>query len=202
MILVGLAGQIASGKSLVAAAFSQQGARIISGDQIGKDVVEGNPQVLGRLQREFGPEIITPSGKLRRKKLARIVFADPAKMRTLNRIVHPHLLKEIRRRVRQYRRRGDVDIVVVDAALVFDWGLEKELDFVIVVESTQKLQIERLGKLGMSETEARERIRSQIPRYRQRKKADMVIRNNGTLSELRKKALRTYKKLLNLVDKR
>lgn len=202
MIVVGLAGQIASGKSQVASVFSERGATIISGDEIGKQVVEDNPQILHRLQREFGPDITTASGKLRRKKLAKIVFADPEKMGALNRIVHPHLLRELRRRIREFRRNRATDIVVIDAALIFDWRLEKELDFVIVVESKQGLQMARLSKLGMSEKEACQRMRRQMPKYRQRQLADMVIRNNGALSQLRAKALRAYKKLLNLVDKR
>jgi dephospho-CoA kinase len=201
MIVVGLAGQIASGKSEVARVFAAQGALMLSGDEIGKEVVESNPVVLRRLVKEFGRGIVTSTGRLRRKELARRAFADSEATDRLNRIVHPYLLRELRHRIGQHRKKQDVQILVVDAALILDWDLESELDFLIVVESRIENQLRRLARLGYSRAEALDRIHRQLPKYQQRRLADQVIHNDESKDCLRRKALCAYKKLLNLVDK-
>lgn len=201
MIVVGLAGQIASGKSDVARVFAAQGALILSGDDIGKQVVESDPALLRRLAKEFGQGIVTSNGRLRRKELARKAFANPEATGLLNRIVHPYLLRELRRRISEHRKKQDVQVLVVDAALILDWNLNSDLDFLIVVESRIDSQLRRLARLGYSREEALDRIHRQLPKYRQRSMADLVIHNDESKNCLRRKALRAYKKLLNLVDK-
>jgi dephospho-CoA kinase len=198
VIVVGLAGQIACGKTEVARLFAEQGAAVISGDRLGREVVEANPLVRRRLAAEFGRAILTSNGRLRRRQLARLAFADPEKRAKLNQIVHPYLLRELRRRLRQ--QRGG-EMLVVDAALIPEWDLQRELDVLIVVESTRKRQLARLQLRGLSRRESLDIIRRQVPKRQQRRLADVVLVNNGTLAELRRKALRVYKNLLKWVDK-
>jgi dephospho-CoA kinase len=201
MIVVGVAGQTGCGKSRVARVFAELGATVLSGDEIGREVVEGDSRVVKRLSDVFGDSILDSKGRLRRKRLAQVAFADPEKTDQLNRIVHPALLKKLRRLIREYRRLPGPGVVIVDAALIFDWGLQEELDLVILVDSRCEDQIRRLREQGLTREESLQRIKRQMPKHRQRRLADMVIRNDGTLSDLKRKALRAYKKLLNLVDK-
>lgn len=195
MITIGLAGQIASGKSMVAQVFEEQGAVVISGDQLGREVVENDRSILKQLTATFGKEILTPSGKLKRRELGSIAFADDQSAAKLNAIVHPVLLKKLCAKLTQLRKSDSVNVAVIDAALIFDWGLERELDYVIVVESTVANQIRRMKSAGIIESETKKRIARQTPKYLQRDKADFVIHNNGTLRQLRAKALKLYQRL-------
>ncbi len=201
-MVIGLAGQIASGKSVVAAEWQKLGAQIVSGDQLGREVVDQNASVRRRLARVFGSQILTPGGRLRRQKLGELVFADPAKTEALNQIVHPPLLSRLRKQITAYRRKPTAPLLVIDAALIFGWQLQEELDIVIVVESRIVDQVRRLKRLGLSEVAARDRIRRQLSKSRQRALADFVILNHGSIVALRKQARQLLKKLLNSVDKR
>lgn len=199
-MIVGLAGQIASGKSVVAEEWSRLGAAVVSGDEIGKQVVERNEALRRKLAREFGSQILTAKGELRRRVLGRIVFGAPEKMAKLNSLVHPALLRELEKLMSRFRRKPWASVLVIDAALIFDWGLHEELDAVVVVESSIAAQIRRLRKLGFTDEDAHNRIKRQLPKSRQRELADFVLDNRQTLSELREKARRLYKKLLKSVD--
>lgn len=186
MILIGITGGIASGKTEVAKVFGKKGAVILSGDIIGKEVVEKNKGVLRELVRVFGMHILKKDGTLHRRRLGELAFASPQSKNRLNRIVHPNLLGELRKRIRKQSKNN---VIVVDAALIVEWGLEKELDYLIFVESKREDKIKRLQKeKGYSRKEAMDRIKSQLPEATKRKKADFVIRNDEGLAELRKKA--------------
>ena len=112
---IGITGQIGAGKTTAAKIIASFGAAVIDADRIGRQVVDRSPALLKRLARQFGSEILTPSGRLSRTRLARLAFADEAAKRHLDRIVHPYLLKELRRQMRQKASRFDG--VVIDAAL-------------------------------------------------------------------------------------
>ncbi|MFH2054963.1 MAG: dephospho-CoA kinase, partial [bacterium] len=191
---------IASGKSVVAEEWRRLGALVVSGDKIGKQVVDHSPLLRQRLAREFGAQILTPAGNLRRKVLGRIVFGDPQAIKRLNAIVHPPLLRELRRQIKAYRKSPTAPHLIVDAALIFDWDLQQELDAVVVVESRVVDQLRRLRRLGMAEQEARQRISRQMTKARQRALADYILFNNSGLSELREKARKLFKKLPKSVD--
>ncbi len=200
MITVGITGQIGCGKSVVAKEFRRLGAVVLSGDQLGKDAVNKHPQVLRSLVKAFGNDILNRTGQLDRKRLGRLAFADPTRTRLLDKIVHPWLLKELRSDIRKVQSRGLAKMVIVDAALIFDWRLERELDYVIVVESTLANQLARVVTRGLTEREIRDRIHRQIPKYKQRRKADFVIPNNGSKDELIARASRLYRKLERLTN--
>jgi dephospho-CoA kinase len=197
MILIGITGGIACGKTEVAKVFQKKGAIILSGDQIGKEVVEKNKNVLGELTRTFGRDILNDNGTINRRKLGEIAFAGRESKEKLNQIVHPHLLKELKKRITGLRRDRRDAVVVVDAALIVEWGLEEELDHLIFVESRREDKIKRLRKeKGYSRREALDRIKSQLPESSKKERADVVIKNDGGLAELRKRADAVWKKIL------
>jgi dephospho-CoA kinase len=188
MLLVGITGGIASGKTEVAKFFEKKGAIILSGDKIGKEIVEKNQIVLKKLVKSFGKEILRKDGSLHRRKLGEIAFSRIENTKKLNKIVHPFLLKSLKEKIKLLKKEKFRGIVVIDAALIVEWGLEKELDFLIFVASKREDKIKRLQKFkGYSRKEAIDRIKSQIPDRKKRKFAGYIIMNDKGLKELRKK---------------
>jgi dephospho-CoA kinase len=197
MLLIGITGGIACGKTEVARVFQRKGTMVISGDQIGRGVVEKNKVVLKQLVKTFGQGILKRDGTLNRRKLGKIAFASNEGRAELNGIVHPHLLKELRRKIDRLKGKRKSAIVVVDAALIVEWGLEKKLDYLIFVESKKEDKIERLQKeKGYSRGEALDRIKSQLPETTKKRKADFVIRNDKGLAELRRKANGIWERIM------
>ncbi len=189
MITVGIYGRIGSGKSVVAGVFAENGASVISADRIGKEVVDQNESVLDALIDTFGKGIIDSQGTLKRRELGRIAFSSQENRAKLDAIVHPALLKRLRSKVAEHRAAGRSSIVVVDAALILNWGIERELDVLVCVTAPKSSQIERMVRSGLSEQEAQSRLNSQIPEDKQASRADYVIHNDGTMEMLREKAL-------------
>jgi dephospho-CoA kinase len=185
MILIGLTGGPGAGKSLAAEYLKRQGAVIISGDDTGREVLEVYPAVLKKLVRSFGDDILESNGILNRRALGRIVFGDPKALKKLNDIIHPHLLKSLKAKIDQHRKSGK--LVVVDAALIFEWGIERWFDYILVVTSKRTNRIERLMYSGLTRKEVEGRIRSQIPQSDKAKRADFIITNNSSKTVLRGK---------------
>ncbi|MGB5105436.1 MAG: dephospho-CoA kinase [Candidatus Zixiibacteriota bacterium] len=196
MYTVGLTGQMACGKSTVARELQKLGAVVINADDLGKEVVATNATVLKRLKTAFGADNVFTNRKLNRTKLASKAFATEENTAKLNAIVHPALLALLRKQIARHSRSRRTKLLVVDAALLFDWKLDRELDVVIVVDSTLKNQLARLKKAGRSRQDAMQRIKRQIPKYRLRKMADAVICNNGTTDQLVQKTWRLYARLV------
>ncbi len=196
MYTVGLTGQIACGKSSVARTLQSLGAIVINADELGREVVEQNPVVRRKLKAAFGSDITTADGKIDRRKLALKAFSNQESTAKLNGIVHPPLLARLRRQLKYYRGMRRKKLIVVDAALIFDWRLDRELDVVIVVESGRRIQLERLIRQGIRRVDALQRIKRQIPKYRLRNMADAVIYNNGSADQLVNKTWRLYARLV------
>ncbi len=192
-MIIGVTGLIGSGKSEVSDVFEQLGARKIDCDLIGREVVEGNQDILNRLALEFGDSIITSEGKLDRKRLGRLAFANPANTEKLNSIVHPALLTELD--IRMAKARQDNCHAVVDAALLIYWGYQKKVDYTVLVSSYTRNRIKRLLAGGLSLTEIRRRTASQLTLSYLRQHSDLVISNNEEVASLRKKAKILYLKL-------
>ncbi len=196
MYTVGLTGQIACGKSSVARELQSLGAVVINADDLGREVVERDRKVLQKLKVAFGSDIVGSNGKLDRRKLGARAFASDETTNQLNRIVHPALLALLRKTMAVHRRGKKAKLLVVDAALIYNWKLDRELDVVIVVDSTRPNQLARLEKKGIGRREALHRIKRQIPKYRLRRMADAVIHNNGTQAQLVQKVWRLYARLV------
>lgn len=199
LMVVGLTGGIASGKTEVARELGKLGALVIDADQVARDVTKpGNP-VLQALVDQFGGEILDESGQLDRGELARLVFGDEGNLRLINGITHPAIFSEIINRVTAHARSlavEDVPAVVVDAALIVDIGASAVFDLLLVVTAEVELRVARLtSDRGMSEEESRERISSQVPDSKRVEMADLVIDNNGTLDELRSRVGEAWREI-------
>lgn len=192
---VGIFGRIGSGKSEVAAVFAERGAAVISADKIGKEVVDRNESVLNALVEAFGKRIIDADGRLRRRELGKIAFSSPENRARLDEIVHPSLVERLRADIDEYRAGGMFEIIAVDAALILNWGLDRELDVLVCVTAPQPSQVRRMVRSGLTEQEALDRLGSQIPEDEQAARADYVIHNDGSLEKLRGDALRVFDKI-------
>jgi dephospho-CoA kinase len=189
MLLIGITGGIACGKTEVSEVFQKRGAIILSGDKIGKKVVEKNKKVLKELVNTFGKVILNKNKNLNRRKLGEIAFVSKEAKNLLNRIIHPYLLRELRKRIKSLEKKNYKGVVVIDAALIVEWGLQKELDYLISVQAKREDKIKRLqNQKGYSRKEAMDRIKSQLPEITKKRLADFVIKNDKGLKELRTKA--------------
>jgi dephospho-CoA kinase len=184
MLLVGLTGGIASGKSVVAARLAEHGAVVVDADAIAREVVEPGTPALARIAEEFGPAVIAADGSLDRAALGAIVFSDPTRLGILNGITHPAVLELSQRR---FREAGEADpdaIVVYDVPLLSEVRGKAEFDVVVVVSAPEETRIGRMVSLrGMSRDEAERRIRSQVSEEDRRGLADIIIESGGTLDE-------------------
>lgn len=182
MLNAGLTGGIGAGKSEVSRLLASYGAILIDADRIAREVVEPGTPGLAAVVAEFGPGVLAGDGTLDRPKLGAIVFADPARLKALNAIVHPlvgHRSAELRAAA------GPDDIVVNDVPLLTENGLAPLYDLVIVVDAAPATQLDRLVRLrGMSADEARSRMAAQAARDQRLAVADLVIDNDGPLEDL------------------
>ncbi|MFO7152498.1 MAG: dephospho-CoA kinase [Bacillota bacterium] len=187
MKVIGLTGGIASGKSTVSRMLRQKGAYIIDADEIAKDIVKPGKPAWEDIVRHFGRDILDEAGNIKRKMLGKIVFSDEKKLKLLNRITHPRIVDRIKEELEASRRRNE-KVVVIDAALLLEIGLDVLTDEVWVVVVDEKTQIDRLIKREgtLSYTEAVERIRAQMPLEEKLKFATRIIDNSGTIEETQK----------------
>ena len=184
-MLIGVTGQIGAGKSTAAAIFKSFGAAVVDADKIGRQVVDNNPVLLRRLVRTFGDRILNRRGNLDRKRLAALAFENDASGRRLNQLVHPYLLKELHRRVKQASTRHEV--VIIDAALLLDWNLDRQVDMTLVIHTSRARRLALAKKRGIAPADARARQRRQLPYSEYRCRADVVILNNGSKDDLHRK---------------
>ncbi|MGC1907500.1 MAG: dephospho-CoA kinase [Candidatus Acidiferrum sp.] len=182
---LGLTGGIASGKSVVAAMLRELGFDIIFADDISRLLLEPGQAAYDEVIREFGREIVQAGGKIDRKKVAAIVFADRAKLDRLNGIIHPRVESQILEQFAEWERQGNVKVAFVEAALLVEAGYMKNLDGLIVTWCTPDQQMARLKSRGMSEQDARARIAAQMPVEEKLKLATYQIDCSGSIEETR-----------------
>jgi dephospho-CoA kinase len=194
MLIVGLTGGISSGKSTVLRIFRKLGSRTIDADEIAHQLTKPGTGVLKEIAKKFGEEVLNRNRTLNRRRLAGIIFGDGQKRKSLNAIMHPKIIAEIKRKIRQFKKRAErrelrgsgrkKNILVVDIPLLFEAKLEYLVDKTILVYVPQKVQIERLRRDdNLTVKEARARLNTQIPIYKKKKYADYII--NGNLNPLR-----------------
>ena len=181
MILVGLTGGVACGKSSVARLFQDCGAILIDADILARAVVEPGKPALKAIVAAFGKKILSPDGTLNRETLGKIVFASPAKLKKLSAIVHPRVAREQARMAREIAAQEPQAVVIYDAPVLIEAGAHKRMDKIVVVSADEQTQIKRLrNRNHLSKTAARRRIKSQLPLTKKIALADYVI--DGTLS--------------------
>jgi len=210
MLIVGLTGGISSGKSTVLRIFRKLGSRTIDADEIAHKLTKSNTRVLQEIVRKFGQEVLNRNKTLNRKRLADIIFRDRRKRKQLNAIMHPKIIAEIKRKIRQFKKRAErrelrgsgrkKNILVVDIPLLFEAKLEYLVDKTILVYVPQKVQIERLRRDdNLTVKEARARLNAQIPIYKKKKYADYIINGNLDPLRLQKQVESVWKELLGSV---
>ena len=178
-LLVGVTGGIGSGKSIVCDQFRRLGRTVIRADEVARELTEKDAAVIGQIQSAFG-DVYNAAGTLDRRALAAIVFTDRRKLERLNGIVHPAVFREIDRRLRMLPGEELRPYVVIEAALVFESGMDAVLDFVIVVDAPEELRIARVvARDGSTPEEVRSRMASQMKTEEKLKRADFTIENTG-----------------------
>jgi dephospho-CoA kinase len=186
MIVVGLTGGIATGKSTVAEMFKRCGATIIDADRLARNVVQPGKPAWREIVKCFGKSILTPDRTINRHALGAIVFHNRSKLRQLERIIHPRVAREQARLVRRIAKRTPRAVAIYEVPLLFETGVDKRVDTIIVVTADRETQIARLKKRnGLTRAEALRRIKSQIPLAKKARLADVVL--NGTESRSRLK---------------
>jgi dephospho-CoA kinase len=185
LFVVGLVGRAGSGKGAVAGVWSADGALVIEADRVGHEVTESDPAVRAGLLAEYGAGVYDAEGRLDRARVAARVFADPSARARLDALVHPALVAGLRRRLAVLRERGWRGVAVLDAALLLEWGMERECDAVVAVTAPAAEQVRRLMRSrGWSADEARRRLAAQRPDEAFAAAADATIVNAGGLEEL------------------
>ena len=196
MILIGLTGGVATGKSTVAAMFKQCGAVVIDADALAHDVVQPGKPAWRAIVRHFGRSIVQPDQTLNRQALGQIVFGNRAKLRQLERMIHPRVAREQMRLTREAKRQDPHAVVVYDVPLLFEVGINTRVDTIIVVTADQQTQLARLKKRnGLSRAQALRRIRSQMPLAKKVRMADYVIDGTKDRRSLTRDVRRLFESL-------
>lgn len=178
--VLALVGPAGAGKSTIARACAAEGALVVDGDRIGHEVTDHDPEVRAALIAEYGSSVYTAAGTLDRAQVAARVFADPEALARLNALVHPRILTRFRAALADAARPNGPAYVVIDAALLLDWGFEAECDAVLAVLAPEAQQLARLtATRGWSEAEARRRLAAARSPESFAALADHVVHNDG-----------------------
>lgn len=191
MKVIGLTGGIASGKSTVAEMLRRAGAEVLDADQVAREAVEPGMPALARIVEEFGPEVLTPDGRLDRPKLASIVFSDASRRERLNAIVHPAVRHRMRQAVEEWKSREPASrFGVLVIPLLFESGLQEMVDEVWLVAIDPENQVERLiARDRLTPEEAQKRLAAQWPLERKKALADRIIDNTAPPKEVETQVL-------------
>ncbi len=194
MLLVGLTGGIGSGKSTVARMLEERGAVVFDADALAREAVRPGTPGHDAVVERFGANVLAPGGELDREALASIVFADPAARRDLEAIVHPEVRRLLAEGCEAYQ--GSDRVVVFSAPLLLETGMHTAFQILVVVSAPEPTQIERLLRdRGMSEDQVRARIAAQAPLEEKVAVADVVVDNDGTLTDLRERVDEVWNEL-------
>lgn len=187
ILTVGITGGIGAGKTTVCKIFEELGAKVIYADELAKEIMENDESLKKKIKKIFGEKSYI-GGKLNRKFIADIIFSSDEKRKLLESIVHPAVIKRILSDLKKIADEGKYNFVIVEAALIFESGFDKELDYVLVVDADDEIKIKRIMERDKcSKEEVLKRMRAQLDSKIKRELADMVIINDGDIDELRKK---------------
>ncbi|HYV06086.1 MAG TPA: dephospho-CoA kinase [Blastocatellia bacterium] len=197
MLKVGLTGSIAVGKSFVLSVLGELGCATFDADKIAHSVMEPGRPAFEDIVREFGREVLAYDGSIDRAKLGAIVFADEPRRKRLNQIVHPRVIEEQNRLLREVEASSPDGIAVMDAALIIESGGYKRFDKLIVAFCDRETQIQRLMRRnGVTREDAERRIAAQMSSEEKRRYADYEIETSGTFDQTRARVTDVYKELL------
>ncbi|HEX3586640.1 MAG TPA: dephospho-CoA kinase [Candidatus Angelobacter sp.] len=199
MLKVGLTGGVACGKSTVAKMFADLGAQVVDADSIAHELYRPGQDVYQELVKRFGQEIVKPDGEIDRAKLAAAAF-DGGRVEELNRIVHPAVIRQQDRWMREVAARDPYAVAIVEAALIFEAGVQDRFDKIMVVTCKPAQKVTRFAeRTGRNEADARadvdRRSKAQIPDEEKVRQADFVIDNSGSVEETRYQVQHIYGEL-------
>ena len=184
ILRVGVTGGIGSGKTVVCSLFAKHGIPVLSADEMAKEMMQRDNVLRSQLKSLLGASTYRVDGSLDRAFVAARIFSDKSLQRKLNKLVHPRVEAEIDSRFAAMGRSGNA-IGIVEAALIYEAGYDKRLDVVIVVDAPESERVKRVvARDGSSAMEVQKRIAAQSPQEQKSRKADYVIHNTGSLSEL------------------
>lgn len=191
-MIAGLTGGIASGKSTVSSILKELGAEIADADKIAKEISESE-EVISEMTELFGRDILGNDGKLDRAEVKKIVFGDKEKLKQLNSLIHPKVIEEFKK-IKENSAKND--IIIFDVPLLFEAGMNRLCDKVVLVFVDKETQIKRMFERdGIERDLAVKIINSQMSLEEKIKKSDILIENNGTLEELREKTEKIFREL-------
>ena len=186
MLRLGLTGGIASGKSAVAAMLREMGFAVLDADSLAHKLIEPGHPAHDDILNEFGPSVLAQDARVDRAKLSAIVFNDRSRLDRLNAIVHPRVAELVFRQFAEWQRAGTRDAAFVEAALLIESGIHKNLEGLVVAWCEPEQQLKRLLARGLSEPEARRRIAAQLPVEEKLRLATEKIDCSGSLEETRR----------------
>ena len=200
---IGLTGGIASGKSTVAQLFRTWGAYVADADEISRSALDPGTVCYEQTVAAFGQDILFADGTVDRKKVAGIVFSDPEALAVLNGIIHPYVRRTMRSDSEKAFKEAPDRLIIWDVPLLFETGYDSEVAKTVVVTARQDIRIQRIvDRDGSTKAAALRRIRAQMPDREKVRRADIVIRNNGSLAELEQRTREVFDELLETLDRR
>lgn len=194
-MIIGITGGFGTGKTTVANFFKEFGAEIIDADEMVHKLIRPGSDVYSRIVGVFGKGVLTKKGTINRPKLASAVFLKKESLKRLCNIIHPEVIKSIKQKAKQIRRRKRDSIIVIDAPLLIEAGLGGFVDKMVVVKTTKKAQYERCRRKGFEDCQIGMRISSQMPLKDKLRLADFVIDNEGSLSQTRRQVRKIFNEL-------
>ena len=196
----GLAGGIASGKSRVARAFGALGCVVVDSDREARAALE-RPEVIEELVALWGEDVLDANGAIDRRRVATIVFEDPAKRERLEGLIHPMIKRTRAQVIREAEAKGAPG-VIIDAPLLFEAGLDAECDATVFVESPRDVRVRRVVEhRGWDEAELDRRERAQMPIDEKRARCDHVVVNDGT-ADVDARVREVFRAILEGLEKR
>lgn len=201
-LIIGLTGGIVSGKSTVARMFKDLGAKIVDADKLGHKVILPQGAAWKRIIKIFGKDILQKDQTINRKKLGKIVFANQNLLKKLNKITHPEIIKLIKKEINLVKdnSKEEKKILIIEAALIYETKIDRLMDKIIVVYLDEEEQLKRLIKRNnLSEKEALQKIKSQIPLKEKIEIADYVIDNSNSLDKTKEQVETIWQEIVPLV---
>jgi len=201
VLLIGLTGGIASGKSTISQYLREAGIPVIDADTIAREVVEPGHKAYEAIVERFGKSILSADKTIDRSRLGALVFEDEAARRDLEAITHPEIFREMARRIREIKDdpsgTSRLPMIVIDAALLFESGLHQSMDKNILIKIDPQLQLQRLMlRDHLSEPEARQRIDSQWSHEDKEALAPFIIDNSGSLEDTQRQVYAVLQEIL------
>lgn len=176
MVVIGLTGGIASGKSTLARLFAVKGVPVLDADEEARSVLAPGSPLLDAVQREFGSSVFNADGSLNRRAMAELIFRDPQARRSLERITHPEIMRRLRAKLEDLKESGEHPVALVVIPLLFEAGLRGEVDRVLLAWASPEEQVRRLARRDhITEESAWSRLKAQKPLAEKRALAEWVV---------------------------